>query len=187
MQPENFAKVASRVAHELVLSGETDLAIPYFAASAMTIYDSLGASAKGFWNNESNVQSAIKAGFASDNYEVAHLALENLMSLKSKGSTEEALKKVALDYYHNLNYEYDRISFGVKRYGNKNKDLDLLVIRKQQQFLSEKYKLRNDIEAVSGKESWQKMNEQAQLSVADRFMNPSRTPAAKTVPAQAQE
>jgi hypothetical protein len=170
-QPEVFSKLTSNVANDFVKTGDIDLAMVYYRASADTIFDGLGAAAKSFWSSEANGKMAIKVGFVSDNIEVAHLAIDKFMAAKTKSSGQEE-KKVALDYYHNLNYEHGRILEGVKRFGNPYKELDLLVIRKQQQYLSEKYKLKDGIESVSGKDSWQKMEDQAQITVDELLKNP---------------
>lgn len=203
LQPDSFAKMTMNIANDFVNSGEIDIAIPYYRATANTIYDSLGTAAKTFWNSEANAKTAIKAGFIADNAEVAHMGLNKLISAKAKSTNQEELKKIAFDYYHNLTYEYDRIMFGVKRYGNKNKELELLSIRKQQQYLSEKYQLKDDIESLSGKDGWVKMDEQANLTVEELLKNPrqmtepdkfkrnervpANTPSAMTAPSQQTE
>ncbi|WP_409477479.1 hypothetical protein [Pseudobdellovibrio sp. HCB154] len=174
LQPENFSRMTSNIANDFAKTGDMDLAIPYYRASADTVYESLGSSAKSFWSNEANAKAAIRAGFISDNNDVARMATEKLVLAKAKSVDQNEIKKVALDQYYNLGYEYDRILYGVKRYGNKNKEVDLLVIRKQQQFLSQKYKLKDDIESAGGKEAWQKMEEQADLTVEDLLSNPAQ-------------
>lgn len=174
LQPENFSRMTSNIANDFAKNGDMDLAIPYYRASADTVYESLGSSAKSFWSNEANAKAAIRAGFISDNNDVARMATEKLVLAKAKSVDQSEIKKVALDQYYNLGYEYDRILYGVKRYGNKNKEVDLLVIRKQQQFLSQKYKLKGDIEAAGGKDAWLKMEEQADLTVEDLLSNPTQ-------------
>ncbi len=174
LQPENFSRMTSNIANDFAKTGDMDLAIPYYRASADTVYESLGSSAKSFWSNEANAKAAIRAGFISDNNDVARMATEKLVLAKAKSVDQNEIKKVALDQYYNLGYEYDRILYGVKRYGNKNKEIDLLVIRKQQQFLSQKYQLKADIESTGGKDSWLKMEEQADLTVEDLLQNPAQ-------------
>ncbi len=173
-QPENFARISSNVANDFLKSGDVDLALPYYRLTAETIENNLGSTAKSFWASEVNTKAAIKAGFISDNTELAHMATQKSVLAKTKSNAAEDVKKVALDQYHNLGYEYDRILYGVKRYGNKNKELELLVIRKQQQHIVQKYGLKNDIEAVIGKEGFQKIDDQADLTVDDLIQNPKQ-------------
>lgn len=174
LQPENYTRTVNKIADDMAKAGNMDLAIPYYRASANTIYENLGSSAKSFWSSEANAKAAIRAGFISDNPDVARMATDKLIAAKSKSTTPEELKKVALDHYHNLGYEYDRVLYGVKRYGHKNKEVDLLVLRKQQQYLSNKYKLKDEIEKVYGKDSWVKVDEQADLTVEDLLSNPQQ-------------
>jgi len=173
-QPENFARISSNVANDFLKSGDVDLALPYYRITAETIENSLGSTAKNFWASEINTKAAIKAAFISDNTELAHMATQKSVLAKTKSNAAEEVKKVALDQYHNLGYEYDRILYGVKRYGNKNKELELLVIRKQQQHIAQKYGLKNDIEAVIGKDGFQKIDDQADLTVDDLIQNPKQ-------------
>lgn len=173
-QPENFARISSNVANDFLKSGDVDLALPYYRITAETIENNLGSTAKNFWASEINTKAAIKAGFISDNTELAHMATQKSVLAKTKSNLPEEVKKVALDQYHNLGYEYDRILYGVKRYGNKNKELELLVIRKQQQHIAQQYGLKNDIEAVIGKDGFQKIDDQADLTVDDLIQNPKQ-------------
>ncbi len=173
-QPENFARISSNVANDFLKSGDVDLALPYYRLTAETIENNLGSTAKSFWASEVNTKAAIKAGFISDNTELAHMATQKSVLAKTKSNAAEDVKKVALDQYHNLGYEYDRVLYGVKRYGNKNKELELLVIRKQQQHIAQKYGLKNDIEALVGKDGFQKIDEQADLTVDDLIQNPKQ-------------
>lgn len=174
LQPENFTRTVNTVANDFAKAGDIDLAIPYYRAAADTVYGNLGSSAKAFWSNEANAKAVIKAGFISDNSDVARMATDKLIQAKAGSTNQDQLKKVALDQFHNLGYEYDRILYGIKRYGNKNKEVDLLVIRKQQQYLAQKYKLKDDIDSVSGKGSLQKVEDQADLTVEDLLQNPKQ-------------
>lgn len=172
--PENFARISSNVANDLLKSGDVDLALPYYRITAETIENSLGSTAKTFWANEANTKAAIKAGFLADNSELAHMATQKSVVAKAKSNAPEEIKKVALDQFHNLGYEYERILYGVKRYGNKNKELDLLVIRKQQQHIAQTYGLKNDLEKVIGKDGFEKIDNQADLTVDDLIQNPKQ-------------
>ena len=174
LQPENFARVSSKVADDLLKSGDIDLARPYYKLSAETIETQLGTTAKSFWANEANTKAAIKSGFISGNDELAHMATQKSVLAKVKSANEAEVKRVALDQYHNLSYEYGKILYGIKRYGNKNKELDLLVIRKQQQHLAKKYGLTKQIDEVDGAGSFNKVDEQADLTVDDLVSNPKQ-------------
>ncbi|AZZ37091.1 hypothetical protein CIK05_09900 [Bdellovibrio sp. qaytius] len=174
LQPENFARISTNVANDFVKSGDVDLALPYYKVSAETIENHLGTTAKSFWSNEDNTKAAIKAGFLADNQELAQMATQKSVLAKLKTNDVEEVKKVALDQFHNLGYEYDRILYGVKRYGNKNKELELLVIRKQQQHIAKKYGLTKDLEQSIGKENFEKIDDQADLTVDDLIKNPKQ-------------
>lgn len=174
LQPENFARVSSKVADDMLKAGDIDLARPYYKLSADTIETQLGTTAKSFWANETNTKAAIKAGFISGNDELAHMATQKSVLAKVKSADAAEVKRVALDQYHNLGYEYAKILYGIKRYGNKNKELDLLVIRKQQQHLAKKYGLTKQIDEVDGAGSFNKVDEQADLTVDDLVSNPKQ-------------
>lgn len=174
LEPENFAGISSNVANEFLKSGDVDLALPYYRAAADTIESSLGTTAKAFWASEENTKAAIKAGFLSDNQELAQMATQKSVLAKTKGNTVEEVKKVALDQFYNLGYEYDKLVYGIKRYGNKNKELDLLVIRKQQQHIANKYGLTKEIEASIGKDKFELIDNQADLIVDEILKDPAR-------------
>lgn len=174
LEPENFARISTNVANDLVKSGEADLALPYYRVAAETIENNLGLTAKDFWANEANIKAAIKTAFIADNQELAYMATEKSVLAKVKSNTSEDLKKVALDQFYNLGYEFDKISYGVKRYNNKNKELDLLVIRKQQQYIAEKFNLTKDIEDSIGQQAFERIDSQAHLTVDHLLKNPAQ-------------
>ena len=174
LEPENFARISTNVANDLLKSGDVDLALPYYRLAAETVENNLGTTAKSFWASEANTKAAIKAGFIADNQELAHMATQKLVLSKTKGNSVEEVKKVALDQFYNLGYEYDKVLYGIKRYGNKNKELELLVIRKQQQHIAKKYGLTKEIESSIGKESFDRIDNQADLTVDDLVQNPQQ-------------